>query len=41
VENPETEWLNTELDRQRVGLTDINRCEMLQGLGDALSFAKL
>jgi predicted nucleic acid-binding protein len=34
VENPETDWLNTELDRQRLGLTDIILCEVLQGVHD-------
>ncbi len=34
VENPETDWLNTELDRQRLGLTDIIFCEVLQGVRD-------
>jgi predicted nucleic acid-binding protein len=34
VENPETEWLNTELDRQRLGLADIILCEVLQGVRD-------
>lgn len=34
VENPETEWLDTELDRQRLGLTDIILCELLQGVRD-------
>ena len=34
VENPETEWLNTEIDRQRLGLTDIILCEVLQGVRD-------
>lgn len=34
VENPETVWLNTELDRQRLGLTDIILCEVLQGVRD-------
>ena len=34
VENPETEWLNTEIDRQRIGLTDIILCEVLQGVRD-------
>jgi len=34
VENPETEWLNAELDRQRLGLTDIILCEVLQGVRD-------
>jgi predicted nucleic acid-binding protein len=32
VENPETEWLNGEIDRQRLGLTDIILCEVLQGV---------
>jgi predicted nucleic acid-binding protein len=34
VENPETNWLNTELERQRLGLTDIILCEVLQGVRD-------
>ena len=34
VNNPETDWLNTELDRQRLGLTDIILCEVLQGVRD-------
>ncbi len=34
VENLETNWLNTELDRQRLGLTDIILCEVLQGVRD-------
>jgi predicted nucleic acid-binding protein len=34
AENPETGWLNTELDRQRLGLTDIILCEVLQGVRD-------
>jgi len=34
VKNPETEWLNRELDRQRLGLTDIILCEVLQGVRD-------
>jgi predicted nucleic acid-binding protein len=34
VKNPETDWLDTELDRQRLGLTDIILCEVLQGLRD-------
>ena len=34
AENPETDWLNTELDRQRLGLTDIILCEVLQGVRD-------
>jgi predicted nucleic acid-binding protein len=34
VENSETAWLDRELDRQRLGLTDIILCEVLQGVGD-------
>lgn len=34
VAHPETDWLNTELDRQRLGLTDIILCEVLQGVRD-------
>jgi predicted nucleic acid-binding protein len=34
VQNPETDWLDSELDRQRLGLTDIILCEVLQGVDD-------
>jgi predicted nucleic acid-binding protein len=34
IENSETNWLNTELDRRRLGLTDIILCEVLQGVRD-------
>jgi len=37
VQNPETKWLNTELERQRLGLTDIILCEVLQGVRDDLA----
>jgi predicted nucleic acid-binding protein len=30
--NPETDWLHAELDRERLGLTDIILCEVLQGV---------
>lgn len=39
--NPETDWLNTELDRQRLGLTDIILCEVLQGISDDLVAAEV
>ena len=32
--NPETDWLEAELDRQRLGLTDIILCEVLRGVRD-------
>jgi predicted nucleic acid-binding protein len=34
VGNPETDWLDAELDRQRLGLTDLILCEVLQGVRD-------
>ena len=30
----ETDWLHLELDRQRLGLTDVILCEVLQGVRD-------
>jgi predicted nucleic acid-binding protein len=32
--NPETDWLHAELDRQRLALTDLILCEVLQGVRD-------
>jgi len=31
---PEAEWLDAELDQQRLGVTDIIVCELLQGVRD-------
>ena len=31
---PEAQWLDAEMDRQRLGLTDIIVCELLQGVRD-------
>ncbi|MGE3341863.1 MAG: PIN domain-containing protein [Vicinamibacterales bacterium] len=41
VRNPETEWLDVELDRQRLGLTDVILCEILQGVRDDAAAASL
>ena len=41
VQNPETDWLNVELDRQRLGLTDLILCEVLQGIRDDVSFSRV
>ena len=30
--NPHTDWLDRELNRQRLGLTDLILCEVLQGI---------
>jgi predicted nucleic acid-binding protein len=32
--NPETDWLDAELERQRLGVTDLILCEVLQGVRD-------
>jgi predicted nucleic acid-binding protein len=40
-ENPETDWLNTELDRQRLGLVDLILCEVLQGVRDDVAARKV
>ena len=32
--NPETDWVHAELERQRLGLTDLILCEVLQGVRD-------
>ena len=34
VRNPETDWLDARLERQRLGLTDVILCEVLQGVRD-------
>jgi predicted nucleic acid-binding protein len=36
--NPETEWLDRELNLQRLGLTDLILCEVLQGIRGDLEF---
>ena len=35
----ETDWLDIEMDRQRLGLTDLILCEVLQGVRDERQFA--
>lgn len=32
IHNPETDWLEREADNQRLGLTDLILCEVLQGV---------
>lgn len=39
ISNPETDWLDAELDRQRLGLTDLIVCEVLQGVRDEATAA--
>ncbi len=40
VANPHTDWLERELARQRLGLTDLILSEMLQGVRDARAAAE-
>ena len=39
--NPETEWLEREATAQRLGLTDLNLCEVLQGIRDDTEFKRV
>ena len=41
AENPETHWLERELRRQRLGLTDLILCEVLQGIPERPLFAQV
>jgi predicted nucleic acid-binding protein len=41
TENPETRWLDRQLQRQRLGLTDLILCEVLQGIRDQNAFARV
>ena len=37
IRNPETDWRHAELDRQRLGVTDVILCEVLQGVRDEIA----
>lgn len=39
--NPETEWLEHEMPRQRLGLTDMILCEVLQGIRNPGEFEQI
>jgi predicted nucleic acid-binding protein len=41
TENPETRWLDQELQRQRLGLTDLILCEVLQGIREQSAFTQV
>jgi predicted nucleic acid-binding protein len=40
-DTPETFWLHRELRKQRLGLTDLILCEVLQGIPDQDSFTRV
>ena len=39
--NPHTDWLDRGLNQQRLGLTDLILCEILQGIRDDSTFKRL
>jgi len=39
--NPETQWLDERLTGQRLGLTDLILCEVLQGIPSQASFTRV
>lgn len=39
--NPETDWLDRELGQQRLGLTDLILCEILQGVRPEATVAQI
>lgn len=41
TENAETGWFDRELQHQRLGLTDLILCEVLQGIRDQNAFARV
>ncbi|HXN96305.1 MAG TPA: PIN domain nuclease [Candidatus Acidoferrales bacterium] len=41
VLNAESNWLDREVNRQRLGLTDLILCEVLQGIRDDVSFGRV
>jgi predicted nucleic acid-binding protein len=41
ADNPETFWLDQELTRQRLGLTDLIFCEVLQGVREPTLFMQV
>jgi predicted nucleic acid-binding protein len=41
IPNAETEWLDREMALQRIGLTDMILCEVLQGIRDTGEFLRI
>jgi predicted nucleic acid-binding protein len=41
TENPETSWLAREVQLQRLGLTDLILCEVLQGIRERSTFHRV
>ena len=41
IKTPQSDWLDTEVERQRLGLTDVILCEVLQGVHDDQQFVDI
>jgi predicted nucleic acid-binding protein len=41
ISNAETDWLDREMPLQRIGLTDMILCEVLQGIRDTAAFQRI
>ena len=41
INNPQTAWLDPEMSLQRLGLTDLTLCEVLQGIRDDAAFRRV
>lgn len=41
TQNPETKWLDQELGREEIGLTDLILCEVLQGIRADQEFSRV
>jgi predicted nucleic acid-binding protein len=41
AENPQTRWLDRELQQKRIGLTDLILCEVLQGIREESAFVRV
>jgi len=41
ITNGQTSWLDREMNRQRLGLTDLILCEVLQGVRDDVAFTQV
>jgi predicted nucleic acid-binding protein len=41
IKNPQTAWLDDQMTTQRIGLTDLILCEVLQGIQDPTLFSQI
>jgi hypothetical protein len=41
IVNPQTDWLHRQMSSQRIGLTDLILCEVLQGIREPAAFSQI